>query len=338
MIDPRLNLASTLLDMSRNREAMTELSTYLAAHPDDVTALCLSARALIGLGQHSRALEFAQRAATLAPGIDWPLRLVSIAHARLGNGREAVYFAEQSVRVDPTEWRTHYQVAQARLMTDRVTHVASTAIDEAVRLAPDEPEVHRAAGFVNARLGNRKAAEAAFRRALSLDPSDAVARHELARLSLQRGRLVAAADGFANAVALDPSMDTGVHNLDVLTTRSVRYLHYATFGATVLAGGLARGAVIVAAVVSVACVGTGLWLWRRLGRQLGRYVRRLPRRAPKLVAWAVLLLVCLSLTWLTALVSHRFLLLAIALLWVGVFLGRSWNHDLARNRRLYVNR
>ncbi len=320
-----LRAAEAWLAADRPAEAMAALAPYLASTPDDPRALCLAACAQLGLERSYDALSSAKRASVLDPEDEWPLRLVSVACGRLGRSTEAIAAAKAAVRVAPDEWRAHLQVGQARLVTGRLTEEAWDALTEAVRLAPDEPGVHRTRGLIASGLDRRRDAEAAFREALRLDPRDAVSRHELARLTVRRGGLAAATAGFSNAVALDPELQVGVRNLELVTARVVRVGYACAIAGTVAVLFVRPRPLAAAIATAVALIGVA-WFWRRTGGSADRFLRSLPARSPWLVTFAALTSLAWALLWLVAFVP------VMVLASIAVLIGASWAHQAWRIR------
>jgi tetratricopeptide (TPR) repeat protein len=297
--DP-LSHAQALIDAGRHGQALRALGPHLAGNPDDVKALCLASRALVGEGQYQEALKTASRAAALAPGDDWALRLVALSSSRLHLGEQAVHAATAAVRASPNHWQTHYQLAQCLQASKYPTIHALEPLAHALRLGPNEGGIHRLSGSIHEDLHQLPLAQESYRRALAINPDDAIARHELARLSLRRGRLAAAADGFSSAVAMDPTLSIGIRNLDLVISRLLRIAYLLVAIAALIQPHIGIPA-IVAGVATVVLSGSAIWFWRAAGRRLGRYLRALPRRSPLLALFAVMLLVAMALLWAGAL-------------------------------------
>jgi tetratricopeptide (TPR) repeat protein len=293
-----------LLDAHAYEQAVRMIGDYLAANPGDVEALCLAARAEIGRGNPAQAYGLAANAAALEPGNEWPARLISVALIQQGQFVAAVQAAQEAVRLEPAVWQTHYQLAAARYRVPRGARLALVDAQQALRLAPDQPSVHRLMGTILGSLRRTRAARGSFAQALRLDPHDAIARHELARLSLRRGNLIGAARGFGQAVALDPSLEVGVRNLDLVIVQVLRFIVLVLFVASLAWSGdhLDRGIHLGIVIALTLVIVSGLsWFWYRAGARLGNYIRALPRREPMAVLVGVLALLCLVCLWLAAL-------------------------------------
>lgn len=204
--------ARTLADLGRYQQALDALSAQpeLASDPE---ALCLAARANIGLKRWHAAIQLSRSAAAAAPEREWPRRLGSIAHMNVGQYPVARQLADESVRLAPHEWRAHLQRAHVDLTADQVNPITTAAASEAVRLAPHEPSPHVTLGNVALRRRQTRLARTAFTEALRLDPENAAARNNLALIDLRHRRLRRAVAGFAAAGRGDLESDLAARNL-----------------------------------------------------------------------------------------------------------------------------
>jgi hypothetical protein len=210
--------AEALIELRRFDEAVAVLSRAMSIDHDSPRGWCLLAQAQLGLLNPEAALQSAGRAVSLAPDLEWAHRLASLALSRLGRHGDAVGAARESVRLDPGGWRGLTRLAQALIPATSDRHEARLTAARAQEAAPLIADTHIAVGFVEAAAGQRKAAVAAYHKALEIDPDNTVAHNELARLHLRAGTaggLARAAMGFATAVQTDPRASVSRHNLDV---------------------------------------------------------------------------------------------------------------------------
>lgn len=273
-----LHQAALLLEAGRHDAAIAIIAPHLARHPDDAIALNLAAEARYGAGDLVGTAELAGRSVALNPTA-WPLRLSALAFSGLNRSDDAVAAARAAVHLEPESWLSHHVLACALQTDEGQLPAALVSAQEARRLAPDEPAVHRLFGAILHRLGHRRQARESYRRALHLDPSDAVARHELARADYQRGALAKAVQGFSGAVATDPRLDVGARNLGRVAHLLLMIVALVVGSALVFTDqahpssvlpALATGVVVVAAAVFVQRSGPALIPFLR-------YVRRAER-------------------------------------------------------------
>jgi Flp pilus assembly protein TadD len=213
-----LRRAETLIELHRYDEAVAVLMRVISGDHDEPRSWCMLAQAQHGLGDPEAALRSAGHAASLAPDLEWAHRLASLALSRLGRHGEAVIAARQAVRLDPGSWRCLTRLAQALVPATPDRREARMMAERARKLAPLIPDTHVAVGYVEAAAGDRKAAIAAYSKALEIDPDHTVAHNELARMHLRSatvGSLAKAATGFATAVQTDPRASGSRYNLDI---------------------------------------------------------------------------------------------------------------------------
>jgi tetratricopeptide (TPR) repeat protein len=219
MTQATLERLDRLCDLERWPEASALLSQLLSTDPENDTAWCLLARCRLGLGQPEPALEAANRAAALAPEMEWPHRLASFAASSLGRHDQAVHSAREAVRLEPELWQTHARLAGAAGQHPQGKPEAVRAAARALELAPDEAQVQLIYGSIAAGQGRRDVAERAYRTALEIDPQSSSAHHLLATLQLH-GRtgptaLAGAATGFATALTSDPRAQISRQSLEL---------------------------------------------------------------------------------------------------------------------------
>jgi Tfp pilus assembly protein PilF len=273
--------AEALIELRRYDEAVAVLSRAIGADVEAPRGWCLLAQAQLGLGDPEAALQSAGRAVALAPDLEWIHRLASLAFSRLGRHGEAVAAAREAVRLDPGSWRGMTRLAQALIPATPDRREARATAERARDLAPLVPDTHIAVGFVEAAAGHRKAAVAAYRKALELDPDNTVAHNELARLHLRAGTpasLAKAAMGFATAVQTDPRASISRHNLDVAVGTFLARAAGLLLVAAILARGFGTSGTIGARVAPLALLFIpGVFVTRfalRLTRDLRHYLWR----------------------------------------------------------------
>jgi tetratricopeptide (TPR) repeat protein len=299
-VDGTLERADNLLDLERADEALTMIHAVLAENPENVSALCLAARAELALKRPGEAVRAASRAHGIDPHSDWPLRLIALAESRRGQHWAAEQAALQAVSLAPQVWQTHQ--VYAAVTADNAPDKALYAVGHAVALAPQEPEPHVLRAGILLRRSDLPGAEAEYREALRLDPQNSAATNGLGLVSLRGRKTLTAAGQFADALRQDPKLSVGTHNLDVafINTLAVpmqRFLPVFFIMAWVI--GRADGSVgrIASWVIAAALAGVIVFGVVRIVQQVrGRlwpYVRTMPRRDPMLTASAGCLLTSL---------------------------------------------
>jgi Flp pilus assembly protein TadD len=298
--------ARVYLDANRPKEAARVLVAALAESPDDAECLRMLAQSYLatstGALGGSAAMPAAQHAVELNPNDSHAWRLLSICFTRMGWHEQARDAARKARAVSPSEWVSHTVVAHADASAKLITPDTHASVAEAIRLAPNEPEVHFAAGHV-AQAGNKtKAAAAHYAQTLSLNPDHVGARNNLALIQMHRGNAGRAAAGFASMLAQNPNSDLALRNLRATGFSALRIVYFilvvCLVGRSILVHGDRDGSVHVGgielALIAVGCAGGYVvWVWRKAGVYFGRFIRSVPATDKLLTAWAAILGVAL---------------------------------------------
>ena len=198
--------AQAFVDVGRYAEAKTALATELQSDPESWRAHSMLAVVELRQDRPDAALSSAARAARYAPNQELPHRLCAAAYLELGHGMKALTSARQAVELAPSSWATHAALATClvnrRTKDDRVAAYQSALV--ACELAPTQPEAHVALARVCNAMGNRRAANRSYRRALELDPENLEAIHGLGINEVNAGRVSSGAGKIRSAAAAAP--------------------------------------------------------------------------------------------------------------------------------------
>jgi tetratricopeptide (TPR) repeat protein len=222
-LEAELARAELLLDARRYPDAAEAAYRLTGVSPSDPRPLLIAARAEIAQGAAQRAEEVATRAVGLAPGSAIAHRLVALAQIsqaygssitfqRQEMGRQAVWSAQEAVRLAPYEAASYWVLADACLVSS-MTSEAIAATDQAVTLAPDLAQTWMVRSRVARVAGDLAAAEASAREALRLNPDHYQAGNELGIILRLRGRSAESLRQFADSAALDPLAAPARENL-----------------------------------------------------------------------------------------------------------------------------
>jgi TolB-like protein/Flp pilus assembly protein TadD len=147
--------------------------------------------------------------------------------------QRAIHSLQEAVRLDPNyalayaklslAWR-QYAASFATNDNEQAYAEAKAAADKAIKLAPDQVEPHKAAGWVaiNPDLDFAQA-EQEFRRALQISPSDAGAKTGLSYCLMAEGHLAEAERAFHETLSIDPLSVPIWFNLGRLAISAERY-------------------------------------------------------------------------------------------------------------------
>ena len=173
-----LEKAEYLTEIERWQEAIPLLLKVLARSPENFQANCLLSLCHFHLGDHGKALEFAETGIQAAPDEEWGHRLRSIALNGQGRKKEAVKSAEEAARLAPYEPFALQALANAYLEI-RQPRKAQSAAEKMCEIAPEMESSHFTLGNVYLARGHHYQAENCFREALRINPNFADARNNL---------------------------------------------------------------------------------------------------------------------------------------------------------------
>ena len=235
------NLALALLSQGKTREAVDEARLAAAFGPESAEARAIYGLALEALGRFGEAIRELEKATALKPEAPGPAGALARAYARIEDERAAAAY-ESLFRLQPHERAPRVELAEFLWKVEK-NEQGNRAIAEAIRIFPDDAELHRRYGralfqqerFLDAatelrkarggnaqdaaalsllahslwRSGRAEEARDAFGEALAVRPNDADLRRSLGRLLLSRGENGAARRELERAALLKPT-DAGI--------------------------------------------------------------------------------------------------------------------------------
>lgn len=301
--------AQMYLGANRPKEAIRVLNSGLAENPDDVECLRLLAQAELaasaGPEGGANALPAAQRAVELAGQDAFAWRILSICYTRLGSHQQARDAARMARGLEPGVWVNHTVVAHADATARVITDDTRASVAAAMQLAPNQPEVHFAAGHVAQMSRKNDLAVQHYQRTLALSPEHAGARNNLALIQMRRGNAGSAAAAFTSMLAQNPNSELALRNLRATGFSVLRIIYFALAICVIIMNTIDSGSgpdtvqqtriagAVVAAIAVLGVVGYVFWIRRRAGVYFGRFVRSVPATDKLLTAWAIILAVCL---------------------------------------------
>jgi tetratricopeptide (TPR) repeat protein len=173
---------------------------------------------LFGHGRWQQAAEQFRQALAAEPNSGPAHAMLAISLLNTGKPVSALAEADEAVRIDPAWADAYYTRAQIlphvpiqrsfKLSAgdDRLQRLrrARTAIDDALRLRPDDPRYHTLAARIEAQRHRWRMALSAAERALSLDPNSIDAANERARALTALGRAHEADSVIGESLRIDP--------------------------------------------------------------------------------------------------------------------------------------
>ena len=308
--------ARALLSVGRGEQAQEELARLLARTPESVDALCLLARCHEAADRYGPMLAATEQAVAAAPGNEWPHRLRSIALRKLQWVDESVQEARRALHLAPHLWQTHVNLVESLLADGSVPALrdAYRSVRQARLIAPEEPEVHIAAGRFYHAISDPAAARRCYQRTLALDPHNGTARNNLAVVELRQGRPTRAGERLQDVLAERPTDALYQRNAKATAISwTHRLLEFGTLAwlaellIAQVSGRLWPVRLGAAVLIAGGYLGVAWLRYRRLAPALRRMVRE-NRYAVPLGAVQVVTVPAIALAWGSESVLARFLL------------------------------
>jgi tetratricopeptide (TPR) repeat protein len=252
-----LALGGALLEQKNYSGALTVLRESIDRQPNDAQAYHLEGRIYEGLDQWDKAGEALLKAARLQPG-DYEIRKdLALVLVHAGRTDDGIHEFEAAERLSPNEREAHQQLAalyekkgamasaklerekyaklatqdqqnaEAGKLNDRANKLldsgnaraAAQSYRQALRLVPDDAQMHYNLSLALDRLGDGAGETQELVRAVRLDPRLAVAHNQLGLLALNAGRQAEAERELKAAIEINPKFAEALNNLGVLDTQ-----------------------------------------------------------------------------------------------------------------------
>lgn len=190
----QLMIAARALSQAGNRTgAIAKLREFLTNDPTDPHALTFLAALESDAGHKDKAGELIEDALQHAPNdphVHHVKGHILIAQKKL---KQAIQVLEEALRLDPQAWRSHYYLALAHDEGDDHRRAEQHYL-EALRLAPEEPEILNGYADFLTQRGRLADAKALIAHASEIGPDDEDNLFARARIALHEGRLSEALD------------------------------------------------------------------------------------------------------------------------------------------------
>ena len=135
-----------------------------------------------------------------------------------GRKEEAFVQFERALRLSPEDGQLHYRVGDLYAEMNRLDE-AEREFRFAARYAPSVPDAHFKLGVVREKLGKYEEAASAYRDAILLESNYAAAHNNLANLLAEDGKLDEAIQHYRQAIMADSKLGSAHHNLAKLLRR-----------------------------------------------------------------------------------------------------------------------
>lgn len=170
-----LGLAEVAFQLKRGEEGGRWLSQALMRAPEDAHVQASYGRWQATLGHNVEAEQALKHAIALDARLIRPrMDLADLYATALRKPKEAIALYRQVIELEPTHAGAHYALGVTQMHLGALSQ-ARPALEEAARLAPDNPLPALALATLHARLNNTKAALQWVERALKIQPGFAEA-------------------------------------------------------------------------------------------------------------------------------------------------------------------
>src|SRR5262245_58907077 len=142
-----MSRAQALMDIERWSDAVAILNKGLATNPDNHWILCSLSLSHLNMGDRDRAMEYANRAVTIATEEEWGHRLRSVILLQQKKTGESLQAAREAVRVEP-EWPTALYVVTQALIANKHLDEARATAEKLRQIAPESEIAHESLGNV----------------------------------------------------------------------------------------------------------------------------------------------------------------------------------------------
>ncbi len=179
-------------------EAIANYERALQLRPALLPSIRNLGEALMGKGEHTRAVQVLSR----APDDAASLANLGEASRRQGNHAQAIAALRKAADLDPVLAEARFWLG--RTLEDSGGAGSRGAYEEAIRIKPDYAEAHYYLGTLLARSGDSRTGEKHLLAAVRYDPSLADAYNNLGNLAAQAGQVEKALAFFGKTVAINP--------------------------------------------------------------------------------------------------------------------------------------
>lgn len=269
-VNEAVRLSDAYIDTKNYDRARQVLRTALSQWPDEPDLLASNALLELRLQNYKSAETSASAALAVSPHHPRATNTRVYALQGLGYRDGAVAAALRAVHDFPHESWSHHTYAKILLDCKRFTE-ALPAVEEGLRLRPNDDNLLNLRGAVLQGLRRFKEAEADYRAALAVNPENPWAMMNLAQRREDRGRLGKALAGHLGVARIDPTDDHKARDRVGLVV--VRLMRRITSSATLMGvvvmfaassqggGPLPR---IIVGVWTAALIAGVVWLYRRM--------------------------------------------------------------------------
>ncbi|MEU9806928.1 tetratricopeptide repeat protein [Mycobacterium sp. NPDC050853] len=296
----RALMIEELIGVRKYDTARRLLAEALTIWPDDSDLLATGAYLDLKVGHYPGAMWYADNALRTDPGNGQAQRIRISVLVRGWNKTPAIEAAWRLVQTHPNQASSHYMLAVA-LYAARRKNAALGAIDEALRIAPDDSSYRNLRGQIIGMRSWKGKALKEFRLALRADPDNAHAMENVGMAQSRRWRLSSSLRAYLDLAGMDIRRADDVRaGVSEVFNRLVSVMNPLNFLALVVLGASAAVATrygnqqlpiparVIGGLLAAAVIALPVWLVLTVPRRSGRALSASLRRS-KLIGFCVVL-------------------------------------------------
>jgi tetratricopeptide (TPR) repeat protein len=206
-MEASLSKAAQLIDLHKYSLALKEADAFLSSEPENARAYALKALAYMGKKQRVEALENAEKAVGLGPELEFSHYILGLVHLNLTkNFRTAELAINEALRINP-ENPDYYDVLAQLRMVKRDYKEALRLCEKGLEIDPQNVDCRSTRARVLTKMGKKNAAREDLSEALKNDPENPQTLASKGWVDLENGDYQGAQEAFRDALKIKPDYE-----------------------------------------------------------------------------------------------------------------------------------
>jgi tetratricopeptide (TPR) repeat protein len=198
-----LELARTLMELSRYEEALQYVRGILIRHPQDVEALHLAGEIYEKTNRFSQALQAYEKALNIKPDFSKSRYKLGSLLEKQNRADQAILHLTKALETDPSNPDIYIKLGKLFLKENKEDE-ALVHLKQAANLNPNNPEVHKELGKLFMKKNDLEQATIQLEWTVALDPTDADAHGRLGQIYFRKNQTQHSIRAYKTAIQLDP--------------------------------------------------------------------------------------------------------------------------------------
>lgn len=207
-LEARLNLATLLMRLGQNGNALVELDLLEKDFPNELDVLRTRGSVLSSMGRFEQAEEVLQRALKLQPDDPESIYSLAVLYERSGRWKQGVQVMEKRLEKDPNDVDALNFIGYTLADHNADLSRAEKLLAKAVKMKPYSGHIVDSYGWALYRMGRYDQAIENLKHALELEPSEAVIAEHIGDAYAAKGDTQQAREYWHKAMTLNPEPDT----------------------------------------------------------------------------------------------------------------------------------